>query len=208
MNVQIMSSETAQPISTLELSEHCFSEQFNEALIHQVVTGYLTSMRQGTKAQKTRSQVRGGGKKPWRQKGTGRARAGSIRSPLWRGGGKTFAASPRSYTQKINKKMYRLAMRSILAELLRQERILVLEKFQFEEIKTKKAIALIQNLALPEKSILFVTDTDDDKFYLSIRNLPEVDLVSVECLDPVSLMRFEKVVFTENAIKILEETVQ
>lgn len=208
MNVQIMSSETAQPINTLDLNESCFSEKFNEALIHQVVTGYLSSMRQGTKAQKTRSEVRGGGKKPWRQKGTGRARAGSIRSPLWRGGGKTFAASPRSHTQKINKKMYRLAMRSILAELLRQERLVVLEKFQFDEIKTKRAIALMENLSFAATSVLFVTDTDDDNFYLSIRNLKEVDLVSVECVDPVSLLRFEKVVFTQTAIKILEEMVQ
>jgi large subunit ribosomal protein L4 len=208
MELQVINSATGAPQQMLALESPMFSREFNEPLIHQVVNAYLAALRQGSKAQKTRSQVRGGGKKPWRQKGTGRARAGTIRSPLWRGGGKTFAAVPRDYTQKVNKKMYRAAMQSILAELIRQNRLVLVDHVELPEIKTKGLIAKLQALSLPEKSVLFVTDGNDDNLYLSARNLPEVEVITVDCVDPVSLIRFEKVVMTLPALKFLEESVQ
>ncbi|MFQ5487454.1 MAG: 50S ribosomal protein L4 [Gammaproteobacteria bacterium] len=187
----------------LEVSEATFASPFNEALVHQAVTAYLAGARAGTRAQKTRSQVRGGGAKPWRQKGTGRARAGTIRSPIWRGGGKTFAAVPANYSQKLNKKMYRAAMRSILSELLRQERLLVVDKFAVEATRTKELVAKLGALGLSD--VVIVTVEPDDKLYLAVRNLPWAEVIDVAAVDPVTLIRHEKVLMTADAVKKLEE---
>lgn len=189
--------------NSVELSEDTFARDFNEDLIHQVVTAYLAAARSGTKAQKTRSQVSGGGAKPFRQKGTGRARAGTIRSPLWRGGGKTFAAVPRDYTQKVNRKMYRSAMRSILSELVRQERLVVVDKFFLDAPKTKELNAKLKAMGI--SNALIVADQLDDNLYLSARNLPGVDVCTAKRVNPVSLVGFEKVIITVAAVKEIEE---
>ncbi|MBZ9567154.1 50S ribosomal protein L4 [Modicisalibacter tunisiensis] len=188
---------------TVEVADATFGKEFNEALVHQVVTAYLAAGRQGTRAQKNRSDVRGGGKKPWRQKGTGRARAGTIRSPLWRSGGVTFAARPQDYTQKVNRKMYRAAMRSILSELIRQERLVVVEEFAVETPKTKQLVSKLGELGL-EKALI-VTDEVDEKLYLAARNIPNVDVVDVPAADPVSLVAFDKVLVTVSALRKFEE---
>ncbi|SDM13899.1 LSU ribosomal protein L4P [Modicisalibacter muralis] len=188
---------------TVEVADATFGKEFNEALVHQVVTAYLAAGRQGTRAQKTRSEVRGGGKKPWRQKGTGRARAGTIRSPLWRSGGVTFAARPQDYTQKVNRKMYRAAMRSILSELVRQERLVAVESFVVEVPKTKQLIAQLKELDL--EKVLIVTEEVDEKLYLAARNIPNVDVVDVAAADPVSLVAFDKVLVTVSALRKFEE---
>ena len=188
---------------SVELSEQTFGRDFNEPLIHQVVTAYMATGRAGTKAQKTRSQVSGGGSKPFRQKGTGRARAGTIRSPIWRGGGKVFAATPRDYSQKVNKKMYRAALRSILSELLRQERLMVVESFDVEAPKTRELVAKIKALQL--ESVLIVSEAVSENLYLSARNLINVDVRDAEYVDPVTLIRFEKVMMTLGAVKKIEE---
>lgn len=188
---------------TVEVADATFGKEFNEALVHQVVTAYLAAGRQGTRAQKTRSDVRGGGKKPWRQKGTGRARAGTIRSPLWRSGGVTFAARPQDYTQKVNRKMYRVAMRSILSELIRQERLVVVEEFAVETPKTKQLVAKLGELGL--EKVLIVSDDIDEKLYLAARNIPNVDVVDVPAADPVSLVAFDKVLVTVSALRKFEE---
>ncbi|MBZ9539449.1 50S ribosomal protein L4 [Modicisalibacter tunisiensis] len=188
---------------TVEVADATFGKEFNEALVHQVVTAYLAAGRQGTRAQKNRSDVRGGGKKPWRQKGTGRARAGTIRSPLWRSGGVTFAARPQDYTQKVNRKMYRAAMRSILSELIRQERLVVVEEFAVEAPKTKQLVSKLGELGL-EKALI-VTDEVDEKLYLAARNIPNVDVVDVPAADPVSLVAFDKVLVTVSALRKFEE---
>ncbi len=187
----------------LEVSEATFASPFNEALVHQAVTAYLAGARAGTRAQKSRSQVRGGGAKPWRQKGTGRARAGTIRSPIWRGGGKTFAAVPANYTQKLNKKMYRAAMRAILSELLRQERLLVVDKFAVEAAKTKELVSKLGALGLDD--VVIVAVEPDDNLYLAVRNLPWAEVIDVAAADPVTLIRHEKVLMTADAVKKLEE---
>ncbi|GAB3294855.1 50S ribosomal protein L4 [Pseudidiomarina tainanensis] len=187
----------------LEVSEATFGREFNEALIHQVVVAYAAGARQGTKAQKTRSEVSGGGKKPWRQKGTGRARAGTIRSPIWRSGGTTFAAKPRSHDQKVNKKMYRGAMKSILSELVRQDRLIVVEKFGVESPKTKALAAQLKSMDLND--VLIVTKEVDENLFLAARNLHKVDVRDVQGLDPVSLIAFEKVLMTADAVKQIEE---
>ncbi|WP_158972381.1 50S ribosomal protein L4 [Paraglaciecola sp. L3A3] len=190
--------------SALEVSEATFGRDFNEALVHQVVVAFGAGARQGSKAQKTRSEVRGGGAKPWRQKGTGRARAGTIRSPIWRSGGVTFAAKPQDHSQKVNKKMYRGAIQSILSELVRQERLIVVEKFEVEGPKTK---ALQSKLAALElKDVLIVTSEVDENLFLSARNLYKVDVRDVQGIDPVSLIAFEKVLMTADAVKQLEES--
>ncbi len=186
------------------LSDAVFGRDFNETLVHQVVTAYLAGGRQGTVAQKTRSDVSGGGAKPWRQKGTGRARAGTIRSPLWRGGGVTFAARPRDYTQKVNRKMYRGALCAILSELVRQERLVAVESFAVDAPKTKSLLASLKALGL-EGNVLVVTDELDEKLYLAARNLVGVDVRDVAGLDPVSLVAFDKVVMSVNALKQIEE---
>ncbi|MBO1254772.1 50S ribosomal protein L4 [Alteromonas sp. 5E99-2] len=187
----------------LEVSEATFGREFNEALVHQVVVAFSAGARQGTKAQKTRSEVRGGGKKPWRQKGTGRARAGTIRSPIWVGGGRAFAAKPRSFEQKVNKKMYRGAIKSILSELVRQERLVVVESFAVETPKTKALLGKLNELELND--VLIVTPEVDENLFLATRNLYKVDVRDVAGIDPVSLIAFEKVLITKEAIKQLEE---
>lgn len=189
--------------NSVELSENNFGREFNEALVHQVVTAYMAAARSGTKAQKTRAQVSGGGLKPFRQKGTGRARAGSIRSPLWRGGGKSFAATNRDYSQKVNRKMYRGAMQAILSELVRQERLMVVEDFAVEAPKTKQLNAKLKEMGL--SNVLIVSHEVNDNLFLSARNLPHVDVVEAKRVNPVSLIGFEKVIMTVPAVKQLEE---
>ena len=189
---------------TVEVSEKAFARDYNEDLVHQVVTAYMAGGRQGTKAQKNRAAVSGGGKKPWRQKGTGRARAGTIRSPIWVGGGRAFAASPRSFEQKVNKKMYRAAMCSIVSELARQERLVVVEALNVAEPKTKLLVAQLAELNTPKA--LLVTEEVNTNLFLSARNVPNVDVVDVQAIDPVSLVSFEKVVITVAALKKLEES--
>ncbi len=187
----------------VQVSEQVFGMEFKPALIHQVVTAYMAAGRAGTKAQKSRSGVSGGGAKPWRQKGTGRARAGTIRSPLWRSGGVTFAAQPRDYSQKVNRKMYRGAIRSILSELVRQDRLVVVEGFGVSAPKTKELAAKLGELGL--KEVLILTEASDDNLKLASRNLYRVDVRSVGEVDPVSLIAYDKVLATVPAIKLLEE---
>lgn len=187
----------------LEVSEATFGREFNESLVHQVVVAYAAGARQGSRAQKTRSEVSGGGKKPWRQKGTGRARSGTIRSPIWRSGGVTFAAKPQDHSQKVNKKMYRGAIKSILSELVRQDRLVVVESFGIEEPKTKALLSKLNDLQL--KDVLIVTPEVDENLFLSSRNLYKVDVRDVQGVDPVSLIAFEKVLMTKDAVKQLEE---
>ncbi len=187
----------------LEVSETTFGLEFNEALVHQVVVAYAAGARAGTRAQKTRSEVSGGGAKPWRQKGTGRARAGTTRGPIWRTGGVTFAAKPQDHSQKVNRKMYRGAIKSILSELVRQERLVVVENFAVETPKTKELVAKLNGLEL--KDVLIVTPEVDENLFLSARNLYKVDVRDVDGIDPVSLVGFEKVLMTASAVKQLEE---
>ncbi|NGO88855.1 50S ribosomal protein L4 [Vreelandella stevensii] len=198
-----MNLNLAAGAGTVEVADATFGKEFNEALVHQVVTAYLAAGRQGTRAQKSRSDVRGGGKKPWRQKGTGRARAGTIRSPLWRSGGVTFAARPQDHSQKVNRKMYRAAMRSILSELVRQERLVAIEEFSVEAPKTKQVAAKLKELNL--EKVLIVTEEVDETLYLAARNLPHVDVVDVAAADPVSLVAFDKVLVTVSALRKFEE---
>jgi large subunit ribosomal protein L4 len=189
---------------TVEVSEGTFGSQYNPDLVHQAVIAYMANSRQATKAQKTRSEVSGGGKKPWRQKGTGRARAGTIRSPIWRSGGKAFAARPdRNYTQKLNKKMYRAALRSILSELARQERLVVVESFDIELPKTRDLVQRLQSLGVQD--VLIVATEVSENLYLSARNLHKVDVRDAAAIDPVSLLRHEKVLVTVPALKQFEE---
>lgn len=187
----------------LEVSDETFGREFNEHLVHQAVVAYMAGGRAGTKAQKGRSDVSGGGAKPWKQKGSGRARAGTIRSPLWRTGGKVFAARPRDYSQKLNRKMYRAAMRAIFSELVRQERLVVVDSFAVEAPKTKGLLAKLGGLGV--SNALIVTDQADANLYLSARNLPGIDVSEVGGLDPVSLVGFEKVLITVPALKQVEE---
>lgn len=187
----------------MDVADAVFSAEFNEPLIHQVLTTYMAGARAGTKAQRSRSEVRGGGRKPWRQKGTGRARAGTIRSPIWRSGGVTFAAKPRDYSKKLNKKMYRGAMRAIFSELLRQERLIVVDAFEIEEAKTKLVKQKLNELGLEE--VLIITDELTETLFLGTRNIPKVDVIDTEEIDPYSLIGFEKVMITQDAIKKIEE---
>lgn len=190
--------------STIKLSDEAFGYEFREDLIHQVVTAYLAGGRAGTKAQKTRHQVRGGGIKPWKQKGTGRARAGSINSPLWRGGGRAFAAAPRDFTQKVNKKMYIRAMSSIMSELIRQDRLIVVDALTLEKPKTAELKKQLGKLKL-EKKVLIVTNGDDQNLNLASRNLIDVAVCDATRVDPVSLVGAEKVLVTVDAMKKIEE---
>ena len=178
--------------NALTVSETTFGREFNEALIHQVVVAYAAGARQGTRAQKTRAEVSGSGKKPWRQKGTGRARSGDIKSPIWRSGGTTFAAKPQDHSQKVNKKMYRGAIKSILSELVRQDRLVVVEKF---ELDAPKAV----------EDALIITASLDENLFLAARNLYKVDVRDVQGIDPVSLIAFDKVIVTVDAVKQIEE---
>ena len=188
--------------AAVEVADSAFAAPYNEALIHQAVTAFFAGARGGTKAQKSRSDARGGGRKPWRQKGTGRARAGTIRSPIWRGGGVTFAARPRSYAQKLNRKMYRAALRSIVSELVRQERLTVVESFTLDAPKTRELVAKLDGLGLDDA--LIVTDGGDENLELASRNLGRIGTVSADRIDPVSLIAFSRVVVTEPALRQIE----
>ena len=188
---------------SVEISDVAFGREFNEALVHQVVTAYLSGARQGTRAQKSRAEVRGGGRKPWRQKGTGRARSGTIRSPIWRSGGVTFAAKPQDHSQKVNRKMYRGALRCIVSELIRQDRLIAIESFSLEAPKTRSLLEKLKHLDLSD--VLIVTENVDENLYLSARNLKGVEVRDVEALDPVALVSHDKVLITVTALKKVEE---
>ncbi|SHG17882.1 LSU ribosomal protein L4P [Microbulbifer donghaiensis] len=201
MELNIATPEGAK--GTVAVSEVTFGREFNQDLVHQAVVAYMAGARQGTKAQKNRADVSGGGKKPWRQKGTGRARAGTIRSPLWRSGGVTFAAEPRDHSVKLNKKMYRAALRCILSELARQERLVVVESFDVDAPKTKQLVSKLAQFDL--SNALIVTEEVSENLYLAARNLHKIDVRDVQGIDPVSLIRFDKVVVTVSALKKIEE---
>jgi len=200
MELQMHKTAGSQSIT---LSDAAFGYEFNESLVHQVVTAFMAGGRAGTKAQKTRAMVRGGGKKPRPQKGSGQSRAGSIRSPLWRGGGKTFAAVPRDHSQKVNRKMYQGALRAIVSELVRQDRVVVLPEFGVSAPKTKELAGKLKTLGLD--NVLIVTENVDEKLFLASRNLPGVEVRDATGLDPVSLIGFEKVLFTVPSIRRVEE---
>jgi large subunit ribosomal protein L4 len=202
MKINLLSTENSKGI---DIPESVFGKDFNESLIHQVVVSYLAGTRQGSAKQKNRSEVRGGGKKPYRQKGTGRARAGTIRSPLWRGGGVTFASRPRDFSKKVNKKMYRAAIRSIFSELLRQDRLVAIEKPVLEKPKTKEIAKLLKEFSLSK--VLIITDELDINLYLSARNIPNVDVITVQEINPVILIKANKVAVTEDALKLIEERI-
>ena len=192
-----------QGSGTVDVADSAFGADFNEPLVHQVVTAFMAGTRAGTKAQKNRAAVRGGGTKPWRQKGTGRARAGTIRSPIWVGGGRAFAAKPRDYSQKVNKKMYRAALRSVFSELVRQDRLVITDGIEMQAPKTRELVGMLKKLGLD--SVLIVNEAFDEKVFLSARNLPNVGICDVGSVDPVALMRFEKVLITMPALKLIEE---
>jgi len=198
-----MKLKVANGGAELSVSDENFGAAYNEALVHQIVTAYMAAGRAGTKRQKSRAEVRGGGKKPWSQKGTGSARAGSIRSPIWVGGGRAFAARPRDFSQKVNRKMYRAGIRSMLGELIRQDRVVVLQELTLAEPKTKLLAGQLKSLAL--ENVLVVVEAQDDKVFLAARNLPHVEVVTVAGLNPLSLAAHDKVLVTVGAIKMLEE---
>ena len=203
MQLNILAQKDSSAKTTMDVSDAVFEQPYNQDLIHQVVNACLAGARAGTQCQKTRAEVRGGGRKPWKQKGTGRARAGSIRSPIWRSGGRAFAAKPRSYEQKVNRKMYRGALRSIFSELVRQERLVVVDDFQLAEAKTKLLKQELDRLALA--NVLIVVDEININLTLASRNLIKVGVIEAALLDPVALIHFEKIVVTAAALKQLEE---
>ena len=188
---------------TVEGADRAFGVEFNEPLVHQVVTAFLAGGRAGTKAQKNRAAARGGGAKPWRQKGTGRARAGTIRSPIWVGGGRTFAAKPRDHSQKVNKKMYRAALRSVLSELVRQDRLIVIDPIELEMPNTKGLLDKLKKIGAD--NALIVNEAFDENIFLSARNLPDVGVCDAASIDPVVVLRFDKVLVTVPALKLIEE---
>ena len=190
----------------LQLSEAAFGHEYNEALVHQVVTAYRNAGRAGTKAQLTKAEVRGGGKKPHSQKGTGQARAGSSRSPIWVGGGRAFAAKPRDFAQKVNRKMYRGALRSMLSELVRQYRLIVTQGIDLEAPKTRLLAAQLKSMALSH--VLIVVEAIDEKLFLAARNLPHVEVLPVTALNPLALVSYDKVLMTVGAVKLIEERLQ
>lgn len=192
-----------QGSGTVDVADSAFGAEFNEALVHQVVTAFLAGGRAGTKAQKNRARVRGGGAKPYRQKGTGRARAGTIRSPIWVGGGRAFAAKPKKYDQKVNKKMYRGALRSVFSELVRQDRLIVTESISLKAPKTKELSDKLKKLGLDD--VLIVNEAFDEKTFLAARNLRDVGICDAASVDPVVLMRFDRVLITLPALKLIEE---
>lgn len=196
-------AKPGKPSKSLSVSDIAFAKEYNEGLIHQVVTAYLAGARQGSRAQKNRAAVRGGGKKPWRQKGTGRARAGTIRSPIWRGGGVTFAAKPKDFSNKVNRKMYRAAMRSIFSELARQERLIVVEEINIDSPKTKLLVEKLGQYNLT--NVLIVSEEIDENLYLASRNLYKVDVSDLHAVDPVSLIAHDNVMMTVGAVKKFEE---
>lgn len=203
MSIQIPAINEKETVSAVEVGDEVFGQTFNETLVHQLVTRYMAGARSGTKAQKTRSDVSGGGTKPWRQKGTGRARSGTMRSPLWRTGGVTFAARPRSFEQKLNKKMFRSGIRSILSELLRQERLVVSDQIVPTTPKTKELVAKLNGLGC--KRVLIVSEEVDINLALASRNIPYVEVCSADNMSPVSLVSADKVIMTSAAIKMIEE---
>ena len=200
MKIELLSNTKNKDIS---ISNEVFSKEFNESLIHQAVISFMSSSRQGSAKQKNRSEVRGGGKKPYRQKGTGRARAGTIRSPLWRGGGVTFASRPRDFSKKINKKMYRAAIKSIFSELVRQNRLVAIEKPVLKKPKTKEIASFLNEFSLSK--VLIITDELDMNLYLSARNIPNVDVITVREINPVNLLKPQKFAVTGEALKQIEE---
>ena len=200
MKIELLSNTKNKDIS---ISNDVFSKEFNESLIHQAVVSFMAASRQGSAKQKNRSEVRGGGKKPYRQKGTGRARAGTIRSPLWRGGCVTFAARPRDYSKKLNKKMYRAAIKSIFSELVRQNRLVAIEKPVLEKPKTKEIASFLNEFSLSK--VLIIIDELDMNLYLSARNIPNVDVITVREINPVNLLKPQKVAVTSEALKQIEE---
>jgi large subunit ribosomal protein L4 len=189
--------------SEIQLSDVAFGRAYNEALVHQVVTAYMAGARAGTKRQKSRAEVRGGGKKPWSQKGTGQARAGSIRSPLWVGGGRTFAARPRDFSQKVNRKMYRAAMQSMVSELIRQDRLMAVENLEVSAPRTKLLTAKLAELGASRALIL--VEAYEEKLFLAARNIPHVEVMPVASLDPLSLIKHDKVIATVGALRLLEQ---
>jgi large subunit ribosomal protein L4 len=202
VELSVIKSGSAEA-GTVSVSDVAFAREYNEDLVHQVVTAYMAGARQGTRAQKNRAAVRGGGKKPWRQKGTGRARAGTIRSPIWRSGGVTFAAQPQDHSQKVNRKMYRAALQSIMSELARQDRLIVVESLDLEEPKTKLLTKQLGEFGLD--NVLIIGDEVGENLYLAARNLHKVDVRDVDGIDPVSLIAYDKVMVTVAAVKKFEE---
>ena len=203
MEIKVTTDNGTDSGSSINVSDTVFSREFNEDLVHQVVTAYMAAGRAGTKAQKTRSAVSGGGAKPWRQKGTGRARAGTSRSPIWRSGGVTFAAQPRNYSQKVNKKMHRAAMQAILSELARQERLIIVDSLAQETPKTKELFSKLRSMGLD--NALLVTDQYDENLHLSSRNIINVEAIHASAINPVSLIAHENVVMTTEAIKKISQ---
>jgi large subunit ribosomal protein L4 len=200
MKVQL---KNAKPASEIQLSDAAFGRDYNEALVHQVVTAYMAAGRAGTKAQKTRAEVRGGGKKPWSQKGTGQARVGSIRSPIWVGGGRAFAAKPRDFSQKVNRKMYRAAMQTMVSQLLRDDRLVAVESIELSAPRTKLLISKLAEFGLSRALIL--VEAYEEKLFLAARNIPHVEVMAVAALDPLSLVKHDKVVATVGALKLLDQ---
>jgi large subunit ribosomal protein L4 len=200
MKVQL---KNAKPASEIQLSDAAFGRDYNEALVHQVVTAYMAAGRAGTKAQKTRAEVRGGGKKPWSQKGTGQARAGSIRSPIWVGGGRAFAAKPRDFSQKVNRKMYRAAMQTMVSQLVRQDRLVAVESIELTAPRTKLLISKLAEFGLTRALIL--VEAYEEKLFLAARNVPHVEVMAVAALDPLSLVKHDKVIATVGALKLLDQ---
>jgi large subunit ribosomal protein L4 len=200
MKVQL---KNAKPASEIQLSDAAFGRDYNEALVHQVVTAYMAAGRSGTKAQKTRAEVRGGGKKPWSQKGTGQARVGSIRSPIWVGGGRAFAAKPRDFSQKVNRKMYRAAMQTMVSQLLRDDRLVAVESIELSAPRTKLLISKLAEFGLSRALIL--VEAYEEKLFLAARNIPHVEVMAVAALDPLSLVKHDKVVATVGALKLLDQ---
>jgi large subunit ribosomal protein L4 len=200
MKVQL---KNAKPASEIQLSDAAFGRAYNEALVHQVVTAYQAAGRAGTKAQKTRAEVRGGGKKPWSQKGTGQARVGSIRSPIWVGGGRAFAAKPRDFSQKVNRKMYRAAMQTMVSQLLRDDRLVAVESIELSAPRTKLLISKLAEFGLTRALIL--VEAYEEKLFLAARNVPYVEVMAVSALDPLSLVKHDKVIATVGALKLLDQ---
>jgi large subunit ribosomal protein L4 len=200
MKVQL---KNAKPASEIQLSDAAFGREYNEALVHQVVTAYMAGGRAGTKAQKSRAEVRGGGKKPWSQKGTGQARVGSIRSPLWVGGGRAFAAKPRDFSQKVNRKMYRAAMQTMVSQLVREDRLVAVESIELSAPRTKLLVGKLAELGLQRALIL--VEAYEEKLFLAARNIPHVEVMAVSALDPLSLAKHDKVIATVGALKLLDQ---
>jgi large subunit ribosomal protein L4 len=200
MKVQL---KNAKPASEIQLSDAAFGRVYNEALVHQVVTAYMAAGRSGTKAQKTRAEVRGGGKKPWAQKGTGQARVGSIRSPIWVGGGRAFAAKPRDFSQKVNRKMYRAAMQTMVSQLVREDRLVAVEALELTGPRTKLLISKLAEFGLTRALIL--VEAYEEKLFLAARNIPYVEVMAVAALDPLSLVKHDKVIATVGALKLLDQ---